>query len=100
VLVDKGPPYATLPMTAREQGRTARFQGVPLRRNPYDDESVKHAWEQGWHEADEETALLNLAAVTQELLESVVERERGVIHVDPNLMHLFKHAAEDAARFV
>lgn len=80
----------------------ARCHGVPLRRNPYDytADTMQHAWEQGWREADEETALLNLAAVTQELLETLDDRGRGMIHVDPNLLGLFKLAAQDAARFV
>ena len=96
-------PFATVPETARQQGQKARSLGTPLRRNPYDE--ITHprqfrAWAFGWTETDEEITLLNLAAVTQGLLEQITEHAPGQYTIDPHVFAVFKHAAENASRFV
>lgn len=94
-------PHATLETTAREQGRMARYQGVPLRRNPYEDGTASYrGWRQGWDEASEEVVLLNLAAVVQEVVEGIKEQEPGIYEIDPGLIHVLRHASDQAKGYV
>jgi hypothetical protein len=48
-------------MTAYEEGRLARRNGLPISANPYGDTSTGRSWSEGWKDSDTILRSLGLA---------------------------------------
>jgi hypothetical protein len=49
---------------------------------------------------DEELVLINLAAVAQDLVESLREQKPGVYEIDQGIMNVFLFATKEANRYL
>jgi hypothetical protein len=83
------------------EGVTARYAGKKETDNPYvgnlDEELL---WLSGWEEANEELTLLNLAAVSVDLLEAIEPQGNGLYKISDPLFNIFQKAISDARLYV